>query len=194
MFTDCVAFCHLWLLIACKYDEAMMHAALEKQFLNDVNQHIRIVYRIGNVYYADNKEEREDLFQEIMYQLWKAYPSFNGKSKFSTWLYQVALNTAITHRKKNNRIPAKEKLASTYNQIAESNEQLHQEEKTQVLYAAIHTLTDVDKAIILLYLEENSYEEIATITGLTRTNVSVRLVRIKRALEEKLKRTVNLIY
>jgi RNA polymerase sigma-70 factor (ECF subfamily) len=123
-----------------------------------------------------------------MYQLWKSYPNFHGESKFATWMYKVALNTAITHVRKSKRAPSMERLTDHYDQIADSHEPVEREVKMNLLYAGISTLTAVDKAIILLYLEENNYDEIATITGLTKTNVSVRLVRIRKALEQKLKK------
>src|SRR5687767_11135874 len=151
-----------------------MNADQEDRFLTDINQNIGIVHRVCNSYFMYDKEDREDVFQEIMYQLWRSYPNFHGDSKFSTWMYKVALNVAITHVKKSIRISGNEKLTEKYEQIAESNEQIHAEERMNHLYAAINTLSDVDKAIILLHLEENGYDEIASITGLTKTNVSVR--------------------
>ena len=164
-----------------------MNASIEDQFLKDLNQNMGIIHRVCRAYFFYEAEEREDVLQEIIYQLWKSYPNFNGAAKFSTWMYKVALNTAITHIRKNKKAPGKEKLTDNLNQIAESNDHIHLEEKMKLLYAAIDTLSKVDKAIILLYLEEHSYDEIAGITGLTKTNVSVRLVRIKRSLEGKLK-------
>lgn len=152
-----------------------------------------IVHRVCNAYFFYDSEEREDVLQEIMYQLWKSYPQFSGASKFSTWMYKVALNTAITHVRKNKRMPEKEKLTEQAHQVADINQTNYAEEKIKLLYAGIDTLSPLDKAIILLYLEENSYDEIAAITGLTKSNVSVRLVRIKKALEQKLKNNFNKI-
>lgn len=164
-----------------------MNSGIEDQFLKDLNQNMGIIHRVCRAYFFYEAEEREDVLQEIIYQLWKSYPNFSGAAKFSTWMYKVAINTAITHIRKNKKIPEQETLTDKLNQIAESNEQIHLEEKMKLLYAAIDTLSKVDKAIILLYLEEHSYDEVAGITGLTKTNVSVRLVRIKKALEGKLK-------
>ncbi len=125
-----------------------------------------------------------------MYQLWKSYAGFKGDAKFSTWMYKVALNTAITYAKKSSRQLGKEMLPENYGQLAESNEQQYVNEKMALLYAAINKLSEIDKAITLLYLENNSYDDIAAITGLTKTNVSVRLVRIKKALKEALKNII----
>jgi RNA polymerase sigma-70 factor (ECF subfamily) len=132
--------------------------------------------------------EREDVFQDIMYQLWKSYPQFKGESKFSTWMHKVALNTAITHIRKSTRAPRSAELPELMADDPDMNERMHEEEKVQLLHKAISTLTDIDKAIILLHLEDQDYDEIAAITGLTKTNVSVRLVRIKRALKEQLQK------
>jgi RNA polymerase sigma-70 factor (ECF subfamily) len=162
----------------------------EKKFIEAINQNIGIVHRVCNSYFWQEPEERRDLFQEIMYQLWKAYPYFRGDAKFSTWMYQVALNTAITYRKKRSRNPVNEPLAEQYSQFHECQEQAATEEHIALLYQAIHTLTDLDKAIILLHLEEQTYQDIAAITGLTKTNVSVRLVRIKKTLEARLKHII----
>lgn len=159
-----------------------------QEFLKDVNAHISIVHKVCRVYCPRHLEaEREDIFQEIMFQLWRSYAHFKGQSKFSTWMYKVALNTAITHVKKSARAPATEKLRATHD-FAETGPN-PEDEKLSLLYEAIDSLSPLDKAIILLYLEDNSYQEIATIIGLTKTNVSVRLVRIKKALEERLRYT-----
>ncbi|MBL0742058.1 RNA polymerase sigma factor [Chryseolinea lacunae] len=160
-----------------------------QEFLKDVNAHINIVHKVCRVYCPGHLEaEREDVFQEIMFQLWRSYPHFKGQSKFSTWMYKVALNTAITYVKKSARNPATEKLRPTHD-FAETTGPNPEDEKLSLLYEAIDSLSPLDKAIILLYLEDNSYQEIAMIIGLTKTNVSVRLVRIKKALEERLRYT-----
>jgi RNA polymerase sigma factor (sigma-70 family) len=130
--------------------------------------------------------EREDVFQDIMYQLWKSYPQFKWESKFSTWMYKVALNTAITHIRRSTRTPQNAELIEPIAHGSDINEHMSREEELRLLHEAIATLTDIDKAIILLHLEDQNYDEIASITGLTKTNVSVRLVRIKRALKDYL--------
>jgi RNA polymerase sigma factor (sigma-70 family) len=157
----------------------------EQKFIRELNQHAGIVHRVCRIYFGD-PADREDVYQEIIYQLWKSYPSFQGESKFSTWMYRVALNTAIGQLRKDKRTIAKEPL---HDHLAEITpyQQSEAEERMKLLYSAINTLSLIDKAIILLYLEDNSYDEIAMVAGLTRTNVSVRLVRIKKKLEEKLK-------
>jgi len=167
----------------------MINGDYKEDFLQHINSNTGIIHRVCNIYF-NGSPEREDVFQEILYQLWKSYPAFKGASRFSTWMYRIALNTAITYIKKRNRTPHKEELNETYHQLPESAGEDHQEINMRLLYTAIDTLSPIDKAIVLLYLEDYSYEEIALITGLTKTNISVRLVRIKRKLEQQLKNSI----
>ena len=163
-----------------------MHAEPETSFLANLNQNIRIVHGVCHAYFPRNAVEREDVFQDIMYQLWKSYPQFKWESKFSTWMYKVALNTAITHIRRSTRTPQNAELIEPIAHGSDINEHMSRKEELHLLHEAIATLTDIDKAIILLHLEDQNYDEIASITGLTKTNVSVRLVRIKRALKDYL--------
>ena len=165
-----------------------MHAETETSFLIDLNQNIGIVHRVCHTYFPYDTAEREDLFQDIMYQLWKSYLQFKGESKFSTWMYKVALNTAITHIRRSTRVPQKAELTESIGGTAHTDEHTGRLEEVRLLHEAIAALSHLDKAIILLHLEEQNYDEIACITGLTKTNVSVRLVRIKRVLKDYLQK------
>ena len=165
-----------------------MHAETETSFLVDLNQNIGIVHRVCHTYFPYDTAEREDLFQDIMYQLWKSYLQFKGESKFSTWMYKVALNTAITHIRRSTRVPQNAELTKSIGGPAHTDEHMGRLEGVRLLHEAIAALSHIDKAIILLHLEEQNYDEIASITGLTKTNVSVRLVRIKRALKDYLQK------
>jgi RNA polymerase sigma factor (sigma-70 family) len=165
-----------------------MHAKTETSFLVNLNQNIGIVHQVCHTYFRRDAVEREDVFQDIMYQLWKSYPQFKGESKFSTWMYKVALNTAITHIRQSTRTRRNAELTESVVHASHINEHMDRVEEVHQLHEAIAALTDIDKAIILLYLEDQKYDEIASITGLTKTNVSVRLVRIKRALKDYLQR------
>jgi RNA polymerase sigma factor (sigma-70 family) len=165
-----------------------MHAEPETSFLRNLNQDIGIVHRVCHTYFPRDAGEREDVFQDIMYQLWKSYPQFKGESKFSTWMYKVALNTAITHIRRSTATPRKAELSESVSHAPDINEHLSRVEELHLLHEGIAALSDIDKAIILLHLEEQNYDEIASITGLTKTNVSVRLVRIKRALKDYFQR------
>lgn len=161
-----------------------MAELIEETFITSVNENMKIVQKVCSVYSRHDIEERKDLFQEMLYQLWKAYPSFKGNAKFSTWMYRVCLNIAITWLKKVKK--------GTHERLSDINvdkweyEIDNQEENIKLLYEAIEKLSSVNKAIILLYLEEMSYQEMAEITGLSKSNVSVRLVRIKQQLENEL--------
>ena len=165
-----------------------MHGETETSFLANLNQNIGIVHQVCNTYFLRDAVEREDVFQDIMYQLWKSYPQFKGESRFSTWMYRVALNTAITHIRRNARTPQNAELTEPIAHGADIDNRMRREEELQLLHEAIARLTDIDKAIVLLHLEDQNYDEIASITGLTKTNVSVRLVRIKRTLKNYLQK------
>lgn len=157
-------------------------------FIQLLNQNLGIAYKVGRAYFPD-RDDREDALQEMMYQLWRSYPRFNGNSKFSTWMYKVCLNTALTYKRKI-RKENTESLSISHHQIADEMPS-NRDESINMLFKAIATLPPLNKAIILLYLEDMSYDEIASISGLSKSNVSVRLVRIKRELEMLLKEKVK---
>jgi RNA polymerase sigma factor (sigma-70 family) len=167
----------------------MAEVNLENQFLELVNENIGIVHKISRVYFHE-PEDQQDLFQEIIFQLWKSFPSFSHQSKFSTWMYQVALNTAITYFRREKKNFRKEELQDHHLNVSLSSEQDSANDRAEELNEAIKTLSRVDKSIVLLHLNNYNYEEIALMTGMTKSNVSVRLVRIKRALEVKLKNKI----
>lgn len=152
----------------------------KEAFLRQINENIGIAHKVSRIYF-DEVEEREDVIQEMMYQLWRSFETFDGKSKFSTWMYRVCLNTALTYRRKHGK-QKHEPLTSGHSAIEEQKGS-DKEESISLLYRAISQLNEINKAIVLLYLEDLSYEEIASITGLTKSNVSVRIVRIKKELE-----------
>lgn len=162
-----------------------MTAKQKAEFLAELNPNLGIVHKICRIYFPYELQEREDAFQEIMFQLWKAYPHFRRDSKFSTWLYSVALNTVFAHIRKTSRTPSDNDLPEHIADRTDFEEHVADHERADALQAAIATLPHTDKAIVLLHLEGYPYEEIACITGLTVNNVSVRLVRLKRALRER---------
>ena len=167
-----------------------MAGRLDNAFIDHINQNLGIAHKVGRLYFED-ADEREDVLQEMMYQLWRSYPGFNGRSKFSTWMYSVCLNTALTFRRQNKR-GKNESLSLAHHQIPDQVSE-NQEEAITSLYNAIATLSGLNKAIVLLYLEDMSYEEIAAVMGLARSNVSVRLVRIKKELESQLSQQIKSI-
>lgn len=134
--------------------------------------------------YCNQEEERRDLFQDIVLQLWRAYESFKGDSKISTWMYRVALNTAISGFRKQKRKPEQSQLSDRAYQIPLMAPDPDMEEKRAFLYKAIEQLSEVEKAIVMLHLEDHSYEEIAEIIGITANYVGVKLNRIKQRLKK----------
>nr|WP_238354622.1 RNA polymerase sigma factor [Fulvivirga marina] len=140
--------------------------------------HQNIVHKVCRMY-TNNKDDHDDLFQEILLQLWQAYPRFKGNSKLTTWMYRVALYTAISRNKKKQRLVS-ESIDSKAYEYYEN----HDPYRYENLRMAISTLSETDKALVMLYLEEKPYKEIADIMGLTETNVGVRLNRVKKKLKE----------
>lgn len=164
----------------------MYQNASQTEFLKLVEQHKGIIIKICSIY-ARQPEEREDLFQEVIVQLWKAWPSFKGLSKFSTWLYRIALNTSISGlRKKKTDLVYMDQLhlpENVYEDDHTRNEQL------SALYRAIRQLPEIDRAVVMLFLEDHSYEEMEEILGISQGALRVKMTRAK----EKLKRTIQTI-
>jgi RNA polymerase sigma factor (sigma-70 family) len=165
-----------------------MAVPLDNTFIQQLNQNLGIAHKVCRIYFYD-ADTQQDVLQEMMYQLCRGYARFDGRSKFSTWMYRVCLNTALTYRRNSDRWK-NESLSREHYQIPE-HPSANQEESIAMLFAAIEKLSAVNKAIALLYLEDMSYDEIASITGLSKSNVSVRLVRIKKELESQLKKNNN---
>jgi len=158
----------------------MSHERTDKRFLELIHRHQSILHKICFAY-CNKRSDREDLQQEIVLQLWKSYPSFQGNSLFSTWMYRVALNTAINRTTK----PGILADSSKVNDLSyDPGDEYELSEEIRMLHKAISHLKKIDKAIILLWLEEHSYEEIAESIGITVKNVSVRIVRAKTRLAE----------
>lgn len=155
---------------------------MEKEFLQIITENQGIIHKVCSIY-CDLEEDRRDLFQEILVQLWKSYPSFRSESKFSTWMYRVALNTAITSFKKDKRQPDKTGVSYENLQLAEELYDTGAEDQIKMLNQAVSQLTGVEKSIILLFLEDKKYEEIAEITGITQNYVRVKMNRIKKKLK-----------
>lgn len=154
----------------------------EKEFISLLNQHQKIIYKVCNLY-MDRQSDREDLFQEITLQAWKAYANFRGEAKFSTWLYRVALNTAITYFRKEKRKPSIISTDIVPDSLDEEDNQI--EFQVKAMYAAIGELSKVDKAIVMLYLEDYNYNDIGEMMGITPNNVAVKMNRIKTKLKEE---------
>lgn len=150
----------------------------EQAFLQQVEANAGIVRKVIHLY-VEHPDDRRDLQQEILYQAWKAYPSFQGVSKFSTWLYRVSLNTVLTFRRRVRR-PALAPLESV--ESGRAVQEHPDSDHTERLYAAIRQLREAERALIMLYLDGFGHDEIADITGLSVNNVAVKLHRIKHEL------------
>ncbi len=166
----------------------MNQEILQKEFIQLLTSQQKLVWSLCSMYFPLS-EDREDLFQEIVLQLWKSYPTFQAKSKVSTWIYRVALNTIFTRKRKEKTLPIREFITDEFWEIPDpaDDHQAHLEESTQALYDAIQLLSETDRAVVLLYLEEHSYEEISGMLEMSKTNVSTRINRIKKKLEKLLK-------
>ncbi|HZF63712.1 MAG TPA: sigma-70 family RNA polymerase sigma factor [Chitinophagaceae bacterium] len=157
----------------------------EQEFIEIVNQNRALIYKVCNLYCRD-PEQRKDLFQEVVLQLWKSFPGFKKQAGHSTWIYRVSLNTAISNFRKSLRQPDGEGLSSLKFEIPDMYETTG-EEKRSALHEAIDKLTEIEKAVIMLYLDEKSYEEISEVIGISISNVGVRLSRIKNKLTKLIK-------
>jgi RNA polymerase sigma-70 factor (ECF subfamily) len=160
----------------------------EKEFLDKIEQHKGIIFKISKMYMSE-KDDRDDLFQEITYQLWKAYPYFRGQSEFSTWLYRIALNTAIIFLKSEKRRSFISNEDFSGYKIAHDDYDYGKEEKLAKMYKAIRQLNPIDKAFIFYYLEDFSGKEIAEQMGISEGNARVRMNRAKNKLKDILNKS-----
>jgi RNA polymerase sigma-70 factor, ECF subfamily len=156
---------------------------LKEQFINLFGANIGIILKISRAY-TTTAHDREDLINDIALELWKAFPRFKGDSKLSTWIYRVALNTSMNYKrkKKNNTVPFSDlSQEDSFSRLIENEED---NQATEILYTCIDELNEMNKAIIILYLDGNSHDEIAEITGISKTNVGTRISRIKEELKK----------
>ena len=153
----------------------------EQEFLSLIREYERVIYKVCYLYTTPNAP-LGDLYQEVVLNLWKAYPRFRQECKVSTWIYRISLNTCISFIRKEKNIPEIVTLTREADRMAEEKDDLN--DLLRQLYRMISQLGQLDKSIILLYLEEKSYEEIAEITGLTVTNVATKISRIKDKLKK----------
>jgi RNA polymerase sigma-70 factor (ECF subfamily) len=155
---------------------------LERQFVTALEDNQNIVHKVCTLY-TNNRDAHNDLFQEITIQLWKAYPKFRGESKFSTWMYRVALNTAITLYRKSKRRVQTQDYDSVIFKIKSDEYDPTEEQQLSLMYKAIKQLGDIDKALVFLYLEEKNYSEIAETLGISEVNARVKMNRVKTKLK-----------
>jgi RNA polymerase sigma-70 factor (ECF subfamily) len=154
-------------------------APLAKEFSEQIYNHVGILHKICRTYKKD-ADDRDDLFQEIVYNAWKSYPKFEGRSKFSTWLYRVALNTALYQNRKDRFFGKKVDVDLVKNAITADVK----DDSTELLWMGINRLNETEKSIVVLYLEELPYKEISEITGFSEGNIAVKLTRIKSKMKK----------
>lgn len=159
-----------------------MNKEIEHKFIVEFEQNQNIIHKVCRIY-TSNQDAHNDLFQEIAIQLWKAYPKFRGESKLSTWMYRIGLNTAITLYRKSKRSIVTQDFDSVLYRIESTSYDDTEEEQLKLMYKAIHQLSDIDKALIFLYLEDVNYKEIAETMGISEVNARVRMNRIKTRLK-----------
>ena len=154
----------------------------DQEFTRLIKENKGIIYKICNTYCAD-KKDRDDLAQEIIYNLWKSFNSYNAEFKFSTWMYRIALNVAISFYRQEKKFKNHDSVSEELKVFEENPEDKNETENNlQLLQSFINELKEIDKAIILLYLDDKSHREISEITGFTETNVATKINRIKDKL------------
>jgi RNA polymerase sigma-70 factor (ECF subfamily) len=161
----------------------MKPAELDEEFLTVVNRHQPLIHKVCRTY-ADTPEDGKDLFQEILYQLWRSYPSFQGRSQVATCVYRVALNTAITAARKKYRTPLHVPLDDEVHHPPAPETASGYTARAQLLHRAIAKLSPVERALVMLYLEDLSYKEMSDILGLSESNVGLKLNRIRSKLQD----------
>jgi RNA polymerase sigma-70 factor (ECF subfamily) len=155
----------------------------EQDFIDRVMNHQSIVHKVCSLY-CDTEEDRKDLFQEILINLWKSYSSFRGQSKFSTWMYRVALNVALQQIRKDGQNKEYTLLPGELDRFLMPREQYPLQEEKHLMYKAIKQLNEVERAVIMLYLDEKGNEEIAEIIGISQNYVRVKMTRIRKKLKK----------
>lgn len=155
----------------------------EKRFINLINEHQGLIHKVC-IMYEHDYDARNDLFQEIVLQLWKSFSTFRGEAKITTWMYRIALNTAISGYRKQSRHVKTEDLQEVHFNLTDRYSGDEQEEDFQKLQWAIRQLSEIERAMIMMALEEVPYEDIAETIGITQNNVRVRMNRIREKLRK----------
>ncbi len=158
---------------------------LQQEFLEKIESHKGMIFKVSKMY-VDHQEDREDLYQEIVFQLWKSYQKFEGKSQFSTWLYRVSLNTALTFLKSEKRKPDNAFLHENLDVAEESQDD--KEVQLQLFYKAVQEINPIEKALIFLFLEGQNHKEISENLGISEVNARVKLNRTKEKLQQIIKK------
>ena len=155
----------------------------QKDFLKILSAYQKIIHKVNQIYFK-SKADKEDNFQEVVYQLWRSFQSLQDKEKLASWIYAVAINTSISKVRKDSRLEFRDSIPDI--EIIDPYEQQEQNENYQRLLNALYKLNKIDLSIMLLYMEDYSYEEIAEIVGMTPSNIGVKIYRLKSQLQKQL--------
>lgn len=156
----------------------------ETEFVQIIQENEGVIFKITSLY-TDNRDDQKDLYQDVVYQLWKSFDSFRAASKISTWMYRVALNTALTRLRKSKRMGNKIPIDNVVLKQSE-NYDPEFEVRLKIMYSHIKKLNVLERGLMLLLLEGKKYDEIAEITGLSPSNVGTRISRIKQKLKKQI--------
>jgi RNA polymerase sigma factor (sigma-70 family) len=170
-----------------------MKANRKDTFITTIDTHKKIIYKIVNSY-CQNNEDRKDLEQEIIIQLWNSFDKYNDEYKYSTWMYRIALNVAISFCRKEKKWSVKNDFYnenSIYSIEDENENETELDYNIKLLQEFINNLNELNKALMLLYLEEKPYDEIAEILGITKTNVATKISRLKLKLKKELQKNIK---
>jgi RNA polymerase sigma factor (sigma-70 family) len=160
----------------------MTTARLQDRFQTLVDEHKRILYKVCNSY-CRNRDDRDDLAQEITVQLWRSFDRFDERYRFSTWMYRIALNVAISfYRRESTR--TRYVISDEQHLLQATDETETQPEEIRLLYQFIEGLDPLNKALVLLYLDGNSYQEIAEVLGISETNIATKISRLKKTMKQ----------
>ena len=160
----------------------------EREFSTLINENQGLIIKVSRLY-TNTLEDEEDLFQEIVLQLWRSYDTFKGQSKISTWMYRVALNTAITIFRKKKKSPETDELQDFHQgTILEEDDEKHQQ--ISALYRNIKLLPKIERAIVTMYLDDLPYRDIAENLGISEVNARVKMNRLKKVLKELMEKNV----
>ena len=154
---------------------------MKEKFIALIKQHEGLILKICKMY-GNTAEDRADIYQDIVLQLWRSFPSFKEISKVSTWMYRIGLNTAITRLRKEQKHSNRKEMDDSVMELP-SFSYKEEREKDELMQLAIQQLTEIEKSIILLYIEDKSYKEMAEIVGITESNIGFKLNQIKSKLK-----------
>lgn len=161
-----------------KQSDGMRKTVVDKEFMSMIREYEGVIYKVAS-FYTDQENPISDLYQEIVINLWRGFSSFRGDSKYSTWIYRISLNTCISILRRTKNKPGFVDLSIDIPHLEDSRS-----ENLKELYAIINRLEKIERALVLLYLDDKSYKEIAEITGLSESNVATKLHRTKEKMKK----------